>query len=86
MSVTDELEAPFSVRIGARLPDRDLCEGVPDWLLIPLLDWLEKELRAWSAKQLSIRLQHRPITPRPRGDHTRTLDQHGAAAQARKLN
>lgn len=57
MSVTDELEAPFSVRIGARLPDRDLCEGVPDWLLIPLLDWLEKEVYAWSARQLSIRLR-----------------------------
>ena len=57
MSVTDELTAPFSVRIGARLPDRNLCEGVPDWLLIPLLNWLEKELRGWSARQLSIRLR-----------------------------
>jgi hypothetical protein len=57
MSVTDEFEAPFSVRIGARLPDRHLCEGVPDWLLIPLLDWLEKELHAGSARQLSIRLR-----------------------------
>lgn len=57
MSVTDELEASFSVRIGARLPERELCEGVPDWLLIPLLDWLEKELGAWSARQLSIRLR-----------------------------
>lgn len=55
--MTDELEAPFSVRIRARVPDRDLSEGVPDWLLIPLLDWLEKELRAWSATQLSIRLR-----------------------------
>jgi hypothetical protein len=53
--VTDETDAPFSVRIGARLPDRDLYEGVPDWLLDPLLDWLQKNLRAWSARQLSIR-------------------------------
>jgi hypothetical protein len=57
MSVTDELEAPFSVRMGAPLPDRDLSEGVPDWLLIPLLDWLEKQLRARSARQLSVRLR-----------------------------
>jgi len=53
--VTDEPEPRFSVRIGARLPEADLCEGVPDWLLIPLLDWLEVNLRAWSARRLSIR-------------------------------
>ena len=50
-----ESNPPFSVRLGARLPERDLCEGVPDWLLEPLLDWLEEELRPWSAKWVAIR-------------------------------
>jgi hypothetical protein len=55
--VTDEPEPAFSTRIGARLPDRDLCEGIPDWLLIPLLDWLQNNLHGWSARQLSIRFR-----------------------------
>jgi hypothetical protein len=53
--VTDEPDVSFSVRVGARLPDRHLHEGVPDWLIDPLLDWLKDNLRAWSARQLSIR-------------------------------
>lgn len=50
-----ETELSFSVRIGARVPDRDVYEGVPDWLLEPLLDWLERELRSWSARWIAIR-------------------------------
>lgn len=50
-----ELDPPFSARIGARLPDRDLYEDVPDWLLKPLLDWLEKELRPRPAEWVAIR-------------------------------
>lgn len=49
-----EPEPSFSVRIGAR-PEQDLCEGVPDWLLEPLLDWLEKELYPWPARWVAIR-------------------------------
>jgi hypothetical protein len=52
-----ELDAPFSVRIGARPPDRQLWEGVPDWLLDPLLDWLEEHLDRWSVRQLTLRLR-----------------------------
>lgn len=55
--MTDDPEAPFSVRIGARLPDRELWEGIPDWLLEPLLDWLEENLGRWSVRQLSLRLR-----------------------------
>jgi hypothetical protein len=53
--VTDDPGVPFSVRIGARLPDKELWEGVPDWLLKPLLDWLEGHLDTGSAKQLALR-------------------------------
>ena len=49
-----EPESSFSVRIGAR-PERNLCEGVPDWLLEPLLDWLEKELYPGSARWVAVR-------------------------------
>jgi hypothetical protein len=45
------------VRIGARLPDRQLWEGIPDWLLDPLLDWLEKNLDRWLIRQLTLRLR-----------------------------
>jgi hypothetical protein len=55
VSVTDEPDAPFSVRIGARLPDRELWEGVPDWLLDPLLDWLEEHVQRWSIRELALR-------------------------------
>ena len=53
----DGPDAPFSVRIGARLPDRQLWEGIPDWLLDPLLDWLEKNLDRWLIRQLTLRLR-----------------------------
>src|SRR5262249_21949185 len=56
-AVTDDPDAPFSVRIGARLPDRELWEGVPDWLLDPLLDWLEQYMTSWSVRQLALRLR-----------------------------
>lgn len=55
--MAEESETPFSVRMGARPPYKELYEGVPDWLLVPLLDWLERELRPWSARQVSIRLR-----------------------------
>jgi hypothetical protein len=55
--VPDDPHAPFSVRIGARLPDRELWEGVPDWLLDPLLDWPEQNMRSWSVNQLMLRLR-----------------------------
>jgi hypothetical protein len=45
------------VRIGARLPDRQLWEGVPDWLLDPLLDWLEEHLDRWLVRELTLRLR-----------------------------
>jgi hypothetical protein len=56
-SVTDDPEAPFSVRIGARLPDRELWEGVPDWMLDPLLDWLERNMGSYSVDPLALRLR-----------------------------
>ena len=40
LHVMQEPDALFSVRIGARLPDRELSDGLPDWLLDPLLDRL----------------------------------------------
>jgi hypothetical protein len=55
--VTDDPDPPFSVRIGARLPDRELWEGVPDWLLDPLLDWLERHVTAWAVGQVALRLR-----------------------------
>lgn len=50
-------QLPFSSRIGARLPSGELWESVPDYLLEPLLDWLETELRDWSAKRIALRLR-----------------------------
>jgi hypothetical protein len=38
--VSDESSVPLSARIGARAVDPAFHEGVPDWLVRPLLDWL----------------------------------------------
>lgn len=53
--VTDEAGAPFSVRIGARLASRDLHEGVPDWLVGPLLDWLERSVDQYCVRGVALR-------------------------------
>jgi hypothetical protein len=50
----------FSVRVGRREPDAALHEGVPGWLVRPLLDWLRPELRDWSTRQIALRL-HIPL-------------------------
>ncbi len=53
--MANESDAPFSVRVGARLANRDLQEGVPDWLIDPLLDWLQQHLDRWSVKTVALR-------------------------------
>lgn len=64
----DTPDAPFSVRIGARLPDRQLWEGVPDWLLDPLLDWLADHVDQWLIRELSLRLRlSLPESDSPKG-------------------
>jgi hypothetical protein len=32
-------------------------EGVPDWLLHPLLDWLERHLDRWSTRRIALRMR-----------------------------
>jgi hypothetical protein len=34
-----------------------LHDGVPDWLVHPLLDWLKAQLRPWSVRQLALRMR-----------------------------
>jgi hypothetical protein len=50
-------DLPFSARVGGRPADSTLHEGVPDWLLHPLLDWLERQLRPRTVRQLALRLR-----------------------------
>ena len=50
-------DIPLSARLGGRTPDVVLHEGVPDWLVQPLLDWLKNELQGWSARWIALRLR-----------------------------
>ena len=55
--VSDESPTPLSARIGARAVDRTLHEGVPDWLVRPLLDWLERALNEWTVRMVAVRMR-----------------------------
>lgn len=68
--MTEDPNVPFSVRVGGRVPDRELWEGVPDWLLDPLLDWLEENVGTWQVKQLMIQLRL-ALPEEVRPDHSR---------------
>jgi hypothetical protein len=48
---------PLSARIGARAVDRTLHEGVPDWLVRPLLDWLERTLNERTVQLVATRMR-----------------------------
>ena len=52
-----EPDALFSVRIGARLPDRELSDDLPDWLLDPLLDWLGTTISDRDVARIALRLR-----------------------------
>jgi hypothetical protein len=55
--VSDESPVPLSARIGARAVDRTLHEGVPDWLVRPLLDWLERALNERTVQMVAARMR-----------------------------
>lgn len=43
-AMTHDASVPLSARLGLRTAHQELAEGVPDWLLGPLLDWLQDAL------------------------------------------
>lgn len=48
---------PPSARLGGQPGDLVLHEGVPDWLLPPLLDWLEHHLARFFVQRIALHLR-----------------------------
>jgi hypothetical protein len=57
VSTVDDDDLPLSARAGGHPADSLLHEGVPDWLLHPLLDWLKRQLRPWAVRQIALRMR-----------------------------
>jgi hypothetical protein len=68
--VSDESPLPFSARTGARAVDARLHEGLPSWLVRPLLDWLERALTERTVYLVAARMR---ISLQASVDPARTL-------------
>jgi hypothetical protein len=55
--VSDESPVPLSTRVGVRTVNPTLHEGVPDWLVRPLVDWLERALNERTIHLVAARMR-----------------------------